>query len=115
MPQTPQATWTRLERIQHLAIYGECLGKTACSSWHVPSYSCALLAWWRWVTCKERSTPITRHSYRERDYAFGQVMLKLRTSMGLTQAGLAHLLGVSRRAVVCWLTRNLEQLSCVMR
>jgi transcriptional regulator with XRE-family HTH domain len=45
---------------------------------------------------------MTRHSYHERDYAFGQVMLKLRTSMGLTQAGLAHLLGVSRRAVGEW-------------
>jgi hypothetical protein len=40
-----------------------------------------------------------RHSYRERDYAFRQAMLKLRTSMGLTQAGLVSLLGVSRRAV----------------
>src|SRR5207244_7803410 len=46
--------------------------------------------------------PMTRHSYRERDYAFGQVMLKLRTSIGLTQAGLANLLGVSRRAVGEW-------------
>jgi WD40 repeat protein/transcriptional regulator with XRE-family HTH domain len=45
---------------------------------------------------------MTRHSYRERDYAFGQVMLKLRTSIGLTQAGLADLLGVSRRAVGEW-------------
>ncbi len=40
-----------------------------------------------------------RHSYHERDYAFGQLMLKLRTSIGLTQAGLAALLGVSCRAV----------------
>ena len=45
---------------------------------------------------------MTRHSYRERDYTFGQVMLKLRTSIGLTQAGLADLLGVSRRAVGEW-------------
>ena len=29
-----------------------------------------------------------RHSYRERDYTFGQTMLTLRTSIGLTQAGL---------------------------
>ncbi len=55
-----------------------------------------------WVTRKAKSTPMTRHSYRERDYAFGQVMLKLRTSIGLTQAGLAALLGVSRRAVGEW-------------
>jgi uncharacterized membrane protein YhaH (DUF805 family)/DNA-binding XRE family transcriptional regulator len=45
---------------------------------------------------------MTRHSYQERDYAFGQVMLKLRTNIGLTQAGLANLLGVSRRAVGEW-------------
>ncbi len=45
---------------------------------------------------------MTRHSYRERDYAFGQVMLKLRTSIGLTQAALAALLGVSRRAIGEW-------------
>ena len=43
-----------------------------------------------------------RHSYRERDYPFGQAMLTLRTSIGLTQAGLAALLGVSRRAVAEW-------------
>ena len=43
-----------------------------------------------------------RHSYRERDYPFGQSMLTLRTSIGLTQAGLAGLLGVSRRAVGEW-------------
>jgi transcriptional regulator with XRE-family HTH domain len=45
---------------------------------------------------------MTRHSYRGRDYTFGQVMLKLRSSIGLTQAGLAHLLGVSRRVVGEW-------------
>src|SRR2546430_9599427 len=58
----------------------------------------ALLVGCRRVTRKERSTPMTRHSYRERDYAFGQVMFKLRTSIGLTQAGLAERLRVSRRA-----------------
>jgi WD40 repeat protein/transcriptional regulator with XRE-family HTH domain len=46
--------------------------------------------------------PMPRHSYRERDYAFGQAMFKLRTSIGLTQGGLAALLGVSRRAVAEW-------------
>ena len=45
---------------------------------------------------------MTRHSYRERDYAFGQVMHKLRSSIGLTQAGLAARLRVSRRAVGEW-------------
>ena len=43
-----------------------------------------------------------RSSYSERDYAFGQMMLTLRTSIGLTQAGLAERLSVSRRAVAEW-------------
>ena len=43
-----------------------------------------------------------RHSNFERDYTFGQAMLTLRTSIGLTQAGLADLLGVSRHAVGDW-------------
>ena len=43
-----------------------------------------------------------RYSYGEQDYAFGQAMLTLRTNIGLTQAGLAELLGVSRRAVGKW-------------
>ena len=62
----------------------------------------AFLVGCRRVTRKAKSTPMTRHSYHERDYAFGQAMLKLRTSIGLTQAGLAALLGVSRRAVGEW-------------
>ena len=43
-----------------------------------------------------------RYSYGEHDYAFGQLMLTLRTSIGLTQAGLAERLGISRRAVAEW-------------
>src|SRR6266478_7511323 len=43
-----------------------------------------------------------RFSYSEPDYAFGQIMLTLRTTIGLTQAGLGDLLGVSRRAVARW-------------
>ncbi len=43
-----------------------------------------------------------RSSYGERDYAFGQIMLTLRTRIGLTQAGLADYLGVSGRAVGEW-------------
>jgi len=43
-----------------------------------------------------------RSLYREQDYAFGQLMLTLRTSIGLTQAGLADLLRVSRHAVAGW-------------
>ena len=49
---------------------------------------------------------MTRHSYHERNYAFGQLMFKLRTSIGLTQAGLAARLGVSRRAVGEWEAGN---------
>ena len=41
-------------------------------------------------------------SYKERDYAFGQLMLRLRTTINLTQAGLAEQLGVSRHAVGEW-------------
>ena len=43
-----------------------------------------------------------RTSYRERDHAFGQQMLTRRIATGLTQAGLADLLGVSRHAVGGW-------------
>jgi transcriptional regulator with XRE-family HTH domain len=43
-----------------------------------------------------------RSSYREHDHAFGQRMLRLRTAIGLTQAGLAQILGVSRHAVGEW-------------
>src|SRR5713101_9025213 len=43
-----------------------------------------------------------RSSYRKRDYAFGQVMLTLRTRLELTQTELADMLGVTRRAVIDW-------------
>src|SRR5450432_3290229 len=43
-------------------------------------------------------------AYRERDYAFGQIMLTLRTSIGLTQTGLAEVLDVTRRTVGEWET-----------
>src|SRR6266566_9602302 len=50
----------------------------------------------------ERSARMKRSSYGERDYAFGQAMLTLRTAIGLTQADLAEFLGVSRKAVGGW-------------
>src|SRR5437588_5727539 len=50
----------------------------------------------------ERSALMKRFSYGERDYGFGQAILTLRTTIGLTQAGLADLLGGSRRAVGEW-------------
>ncbi|HEX6551595.1 MAG TPA: NB-ARC domain-containing protein, partial [Ktedonobacteraceae bacterium] len=43
-----------------------------------------------------------RSLYRDRDYAFGQAILTLRTMIGLTQTGLAEHLGVSRKAVGEW-------------
>ncbi len=43
-----------------------------------------------------------RHVYRERDYAFAQLVLTLRTAIGLSQAVLAERLGASRRAVAEW-------------
>src|SRR3989475_10367676 len=43
-----------------------------------------------------------RSSYRERDYAFGQVLLTLRTRLELTQTELADMFGVPRRAVIDW-------------
>ncbi len=42
------------------------------------------------------------YSYRERDYTFGQLVLTLRSAIGLTQAALGERLGVSRRAVAEW-------------
>jgi transcriptional regulator with XRE-family HTH domain len=45
---------------------------------------------------------VKRHVYRERDYAFAQLVLTLRTAIGLSQAGLAERLGASRRAVAQW-------------
>src|SRR5437868_1408412 len=45
---------------------------------------------------------MNRSLYGERDYAFGKLILTLRTHIGLTQAGLADLLHVSRRAVTEW-------------
>src|SRR5207302_4552961 len=49
-----------------------------------------------------RRSRVKRYSYSERDYAFGQMMLSLRMRISLTQAGLAELLHVQRRAVAGW-------------
>ena len=45
---------------------------------------------------------MTTHSYGKRDYAFGQAVVTLRTTMHLTQVELARFLGVSRAAVLGW-------------
>src|SRR5438105_2298646 len=49
-----------------------------------------------------RRSLVKSYSYKERDYAFGQLMLTLRMRLGLTQAGLAEVLHVQRRAVAGW-------------
>src|SRR5260370_30574 len=49
-----------------------------------------------------RRSLVKRHVYRERDYAFAQLVLTLRTAIGLSQVGLAERLGASRRAVADW-------------
>src|SRR5437016_4719530 len=51
---------------------------------------------------REGKPPVKKSLYGERDYAFGQLVLTLRATIGLTQAGLAEPLGVSRRAVAEW-------------
>ncbi|GCE31333.1 hypothetical protein KDA_68170 [Dictyobacter alpinus] len=45
---------------------------------------------------------MTKTLYRERDHDFGQRMLELRATTGLTQAGLATILGVSRHTIGAW-------------
>src|SRR3989440_8165466 len=49
-----------------------------------------------------RRSIVKSYSYKERDYAFGQLMLSLRMQIGLTQAGLGERLHVHRRAVAGW-------------
>ena len=49
---------------------------------------------------------MTNRFYRDRDYVFGEAILALRVKIGLTQAGLAKILGVSRRTVVGWESGN---------
>src|SRR5438034_5541945 len=49
-----------------------------------------------------RRSLVKSYSYKERDYAFGQLMLTLRMRLGLTQGGLAERLHVHRRAVAGW-------------
>src|SRR5260221_6024206 len=51
---------------------------------------------------REGRPPVKKSLYGKRDYAFGQLVLTLRTTIGLTQSGLGEPLGVSRRAVAEW-------------
>src|SRR5437588_8499020 len=68
-------------------------------SLHIASYRFTLLDL---ESHTERRPPVKRSTYDERDYSFGRAMLTLRTNIGLTQAGLAERLRVSRRAVAEW-------------
>jgi tetratricopeptide (TPR) repeat protein/transcriptional regulator with XRE-family HTH domain len=45
---------------------------------------------------------MTKTSYREQDHTFGQQMLTLRTTTGLTQAELGKILHVSRHTIGAW-------------
>ena len=51
---------------------------------------------------KKRSTPGSHRVYRERNYAFGQQLLTLRTRAALTQGELAEQIGVHRRSLQKW-------------
>src|SRR5215467_6619379 len=96
----PQSTWTRLGRIQHLQYSGSAWGRQPPEGSRLPSMT--FHSWPGAAGSRGRSTAMKRHFYRERDYAFGQVMLTLRTRIGLTQAGMADLLQISRHAVGEW-------------
>src|SRR6516164_3189551 len=65
---------------------------------HIPPLCAAALSHAEW------RPHVKRYSYSERDYAFGQLMQTLRTTLGMTQAELAERLGVSRRAAAEWET-----------
>ena len=55
-----------------------------------------------WRVGRKGARLVRRSSYRERDYAFGQLILSLRSAIGLTQAGLSDHLGISKKAVGEW-------------
>src|SRR5258708_21493446 len=65
--------------------------------------SLPIASWWCALLGQAEGRPaMSRSLYGERDYAFGQRILTLRTQLGLTQTGLPELLHVSRRAVTGW-------------
>ena len=88
-----------MERIQQREVYLEEPGRISiqCVPCHVPS--CLMRSP---VDDAERGLLVKQSFYGERDYVFGQAMLSLRSATGQTQAGLADLLGVSRKAIVRW-------------
>lgn|GEM_PF-7053973 len=72
-------------------VYRYLLGKSLDIIRHVTSPYCTSL-----YSCRSRQErmPMRTHTYRERDYAFGQAIVTLRTAMNLTQVELAQFLGV---------------------
>ena len=68
-----------------------------CSSGNVPLHIAPIA-----TGHTERRTLMEKITFREQDTTFGQRMFTLRTSIGLTQEGLADRLGVSRRTVTDW-------------
>src|SRR2546426_3832476 len=65
------------------------------------SFARSLQMWY--ARGRENRRPLVkRHVYRERDYAFAQLVLTLRTAIGLSQVGLAERLCASPPAVAEW-------------
>src|SRR5260370_22655210 len=89
-PDPPQPAWTRVERIQHLPVYRECLGKSVSIRWQITSHHFPFLVSLLEVARQGRSALMKRVPYRVPHYAFGQTLLTLRTNNALTQRRLSH-------------------------
>ena len=94
--QPQRLALTRLEDISNREKYNRVSWGSHCSSDHIALHIAFTPAY------HIERTMSMRASYSERDSTFGQTMLTLRSVLGLTQAGLANYLGVSRRAVGEW-------------
>lgn len=89
--------------IWHQAIYvtGQYNEKVVLSQSTPANISANIHSYSR-IFCVVQKRGTMKRSYRDRDYSFGQMMLNLRSAIGLTQTGLAEHLGVSRFAVGEW-------------
>src|SRR2546421_1542493 len=94
--------WVRLSSI--VEVYSSSYAKSPDTGLHSRVAFCPLIPSHRCILGRhtERNACMKRSSYGEPDYAFGQAMLTLRTTIGLTQSGVAEHLGVSRKAVGEW-------------
>lgn len=88
--------WTGRERIRQDSVYWQRPGKSVPNRSHFTSHVRSLLL------SVERSLLMSRSWHKEPDYVFGQRILTLRTSLGVTQEGLATLLRISRKSIVRW-------------